>query len=100
MDYRIVVDAGHGRYCYSTQWIKTIRTSWFTRKLNFKEIFEKVSLFAVCRAWHIARGWKSLTRVGINEVLEKHNASTVMLGLKEVWNKIMNQRTEIYYKAT
>ena len=23
----IVVDAGHGRYCYSTQRIKTIRTS-------------------------------------------------------------------------
>ena len=45
-DYKIIVDAGHGRYCYSTQWIKTIRTSWFTRKLNFKEIFEKVSLFA------------------------------------------------------
>lgn len=42
----VVVDAGHGRYCYSTQWIKTIRASWFTRKLNFKEIFEKVSLFA------------------------------------------------------
>lgn len=42
----IYIDAGHGRYCYSTQWIKTIRASWFTRKLNFKEIFEKVSLFA------------------------------------------------------
>ena len=23
----VVVDAGHGRYCYSTQRIKTIRTS-------------------------------------------------------------------------
>ena len=43
---KVVIDPGHGRYCYSTQWIKTIRTSWFTRKLNFKEIFEKVSLFA------------------------------------------------------
>ena len=32
-------------------------------------------------------------------MLEKHNASTAMLGLKEVWNKIMNQRTETYYKA-
>ena len=42
----IVIDPGHAGYCYSTQWIKTIRTSWFTRKLNFKEIFEKVSLFA------------------------------------------------------
>ena len=41
----VVIDPGHGRYCYSTQWIKTIRTSWFTKKLNFKEIFEKVSLF-------------------------------------------------------
>ena len=58
------------------------------------------SHFVVCRAWHITRGWKSLTRVGINEVLEKHNASTVMLRLEEVWNKIMNQRTETYYKAT
>lgn len=42
----ITVDPGHGRYCHSTQWIETIRTSWFTWKLNFKEIFEKVSLFA------------------------------------------------------
>ena len=57
-------------------------------------------LFHVCRAWHIARWCKSTTRVGIDEVLGKHNALTVMLGLKEVWNKIMNQRTEIYYKAT
>ena len=23
----VVIDAGHGRYCYSTQRIKTIRTS-------------------------------------------------------------------------
>ena len=43
----IVIDAGHGRYCYSTQWIKTIRASWFTSKLNFKEKCQNdVSLFA------------------------------------------------------
>ena len=42
----VIIDPGHGGYCYSTQWIETIRTSWFTWKLNFKEIFEKVSLFA------------------------------------------------------
>lgn len=24
---KVIVDAGHGRYCYSTQRIKTIRTS-------------------------------------------------------------------------
>ncbi len=48
----------------------------------------------MCRAWHIARGWKSLTRVGINEVLEKHKALIVGLGIKEAWNKIVVQRTE------
>ena len=39
------------------------------------------------------------THVGIDEVLEKRNALTVMLGLKEAWNKIVDQRTETYYKA-
>ena len=26
----VIIDPGHARYCYSTQRIKTIRTSWFT----------------------------------------------------------------------
>ena len=39
--------------------------------------------FYVCRAWHIARWWKSTIHVGICEVLGKRNALTVMLGLKE-----------------
>ncbi len=44
-------------------------------------------------------GESPFTRVGIDEVLEKRNASIVRLGLKEAWNKITDQRTETYYKA-
>ena len=52
--------------------------------LNFKAIFIAFFIY---------------THVGIDEVLEKRNALTVMLGLKEAWNKIVDQRTETYYKA-
>ena len=41
-------------------------------------------VFCVCRAWHITRWCKSTIHVSICEVLGKHKALTVMLGLKEV----------------
>ena len=64
----------------------------YIKKLEF--LFRNSNFFSVCRAWHITRWWKSTIRVSICEVLEKHNASIARLGLKEVWNKIVAQRTE------
>ena len=58
------------------------------------ETSAQTDVFFVCRAWRITKWLKSTIRVSIGEVLEKHNASTVRLGLKEVQNKIVAQRTE------
>lgn len=84
---------------YSRRLSKELGKGYSYRTLNymrkfylFQKVQPSVAQCVPCMV-HNLRAKVPYMRI-ISEMLEKHRALTVMLGPKEVWNKIVGQRTE------